>query len=150
MTFIAQTRHQYTSSHDGCNDLRRHLKFCASNECHNICAKLNVWTNLRLCRVNCGEETHNSAFVPLPCGRGWTPRYEWCFTTLAPRYERCINTLNTLLRAVITHLHLVKSGVEALEPLYEWCISTLAPHYERCIITLPPRYKQCRSTLEPR
>ena len=32
MTFIAQTGHQYTSSHDGRNDLRRHLQCCARNE----------------------------------------------------------------------------------------------------------------------
>ena len=28
MTFIAQTRHQYTCSHDGWNDLRRRLQIC--------------------------------------------------------------------------------------------------------------------------
>ena len=38
-------------------------------QCHDICTKLNVWTNLRLWRVNRGEETHNSASVPLSCGR---------------------------------------------------------------------------------
>ena len=31
MTFIAETRHQYTSSHDGWNDLRLRLQFCAGN-----------------------------------------------------------------------------------------------------------------------
>ena len=41
-----------------------------SKRCHDICTKLNVWTNLRLCCVKWGEETHNSEPAPLSPVRG--------------------------------------------------------------------------------
>ena len=107
MTFIAQTRYQYTSSHDGWNDLRRRLQCCARNA--TICTKLNVWTNLRLCRVNRGEETHNSASVPFSCGRGLTS-YK-CKTCI--RCFVCVKNLPYLFKLQLSH-HII-IGVNELQ-----------------------------------
>ena len=41
----------------------RNAQFCVCASL--VWTRLNVWTNLRLCRVKWGEETHNSASVPL-------------------------------------------------------------------------------------
>ena len=35
------------------------------NQCHDICTKFDVWTNMRLCHGKWGEEMHNSTSAPL-------------------------------------------------------------------------------------